>query len=284
MPDDLKVDKAVREDLIGRWSVEKLNLLKKYLSAYVKILSNQAWCKGYEYIDAFAGTGKPKTKDEQVYIDGSPRIALSLSPPFTQYHFIEQSDWRVSRLLALRKEFHALGIAIYHGDCNKVLHEQILPQLTRATQKRAIVFVDPFGMHIEWQTMVALAQPKTIEVFVNVPIMAVQRSVLKRQPEKITPQDRDRMRRFWGSGDWEAAFYQEEATLFGTEQIKVRAAASELARRYGDRLATLFPYHTQPIVMTNSTNSPLYALVFASHNKTGVKIAQDIFAKYLVRK
>jgi three-Cys-motif partner protein len=189
----------------------------------------------------------------------------------------------VNRLLSLRKEFHTLDIALYHGDCNKVLHEQILPQLTRATQKRAIVFVDPFGMHIEWQTMVALAQPRTIEVFVNVPIMAVQRSVLKRQPEKITPQDRDRMRRFWGSDDWEAAFYQEETTLFGSEQIKVRAAASELARRYGDRLATLLPYHTQPIVMTNSANSPLYALVFASHNRTGVKIAQDIFAKYLVR-
>lgn len=284
MPDNSKAKKAVQEDLIGRWSVEKLSLLKKYLSAYVKILSNQSWCKGYEYIDAFAGTGKPKTRDEQSYVDGSPRIALSLSPPFTQYHFIEQSDWRVNRLLSLRKEFHALNITIYHGDCNKVLHEQILPQLTRATHKRAIVFVDPFGMHIDWNAMVALAQPRTIEVFVNVPIMAVQRSVLKRQPEKITQQDRDRMRRFWGSDDWVSTFYQEEATLFGPEQIKVRSAASELAKRYGDRLATLFPHHTQPIVMTNSTNSPLYALVFASHNKMGVKIAQDIFAKYLVRK
>lgn len=72
-----------REDVIGHWSVEKLGLLRKYLSAYVGILKSQPWCRGYEYIDAFAGTGKPKSKEEQRYIDGSPRVALSLRPPFT---------------------------------------------------------------------------------------------------------------------------------------------------------------------------------------------------------
>src|SRR3972149_1676398 len=83
-----------REDLIGKWSLEKLELLRKYLAAYLKILTNQSWCRGYEFIDAFAGTGKPKSRDEQRYVDGSPRIALSLSPPFSQYHFVEQINWR----------------------------------------------------------------------------------------------------------------------------------------------------------------------------------------------
>jgi three-Cys-motif partner protein len=69
-----------REDIIGKWSPEKLELLRKYLAGYITILRNQTWCRGYEYIDAFAGTGKPKTKDEQKYVDGSPRIALGLTP------------------------------------------------------------------------------------------------------------------------------------------------------------------------------------------------------------
>jgi three-Cys-motif partner protein len=55
MPSDQK------EDLIGKWSLEKLELLSKYLEAYLKILTNQSWCRGFEYIDAFTGTGKPKT-------------------------------------------------------------------------------------------------------------------------------------------------------------------------------------------------------------------------------
>ena len=57
------------DDKIGSWSIEKLNLLRKYLSAYIKVLKNQDWCRGFEYIDAFAGTGKPRTRDEQRHID-----------------------------------------------------------------------------------------------------------------------------------------------------------------------------------------------------------------------
>ena len=36
------------EDLIGKWSVEKLELLRKYLAAYLTVLTNQSWCRGYE--------------------------------------------------------------------------------------------------------------------------------------------------------------------------------------------------------------------------------------------
>ena len=43
-----------REDIIGKWSLEKLELLHKYLSGYLRVLTNQTWCRGYEYIDAFA--------------------------------------------------------------------------------------------------------------------------------------------------------------------------------------------------------------------------------------
>ena len=78
-----------KTDTIGRWSLEKLDLLKKYLLAYVTVLKKQGSIKGYEYIDGFAGTGRPKTRDEQRYVEGSPRVALSLSTPFTKYHFIE---------------------------------------------------------------------------------------------------------------------------------------------------------------------------------------------------
>ena len=72
-----------RVDIIGKWSLGKLELLRKYLAGYLTVLTNQRWCRGYEYIDAFAGTGKPKTKDEQRYVDGSPRIAPGLTPSFT---------------------------------------------------------------------------------------------------------------------------------------------------------------------------------------------------------
>ena len=200
---------AQKEDLIGKWSLEKLDLLRKYLEAYLKILANQTWCRGYEYIDAFAGTGKPKTRDEQIYVNGSPRIALSLTPPFTQYHFIEQTDWRVERLMKLRAEFADRNITVYHGDCNRIIREQILPQLPYASKKRAFAFVDPFGMQMEWETMEHLAKAQTLEIILNFPVMAINRGALRKRPEMLSEASKLRLNRFWGTEDWMVDIYEE---------------------------------------------------------------------------
>ncbi|MEW6003192.1 MAG: hypothetical protein AB1638_11175 [Nitrospirota bacterium] len=45
-------------DQIGFWSEIKLEIIKKYAGAYTSIMSKQDWCRGYVYIDAFAGAGK----------------------------------------------------------------------------------------------------------------------------------------------------------------------------------------------------------------------------------
>ncbi|MBI3013774.1 MAG: three-Cys-motif partner protein TcmP, partial [Candidatus Tectomicrobia bacterium] len=116
-----------REDTIGAWSLEKLGLVRKYLEAYVLVLRKQSWCRGYEYIDAFAGTGKPKSRDEQKYVDGSPRIALGLSHPFSRYHFIESSNWRIKKLERLKQELPNRHILIHPGDCNAILCNEIVP-------------------------------------------------------------------------------------------------------------------------------------------------------------
>jgi three-Cys-motif partner protein len=273
-----------QEDLIGKWSVEKLGLLRRYLAAYLKILTNQPWCRGYEYIDAFAGTGKPKSRDEQRYVDGSPRIALSLRPPFTQYHFVEQESWRVARLEKLRAEFADRSITIYHGDCNKILREQILPQLTFATKKRAIAFVDPFGMQFEWETMQRVAQVRTVEVILNFPVMAINRGILRRHPEMISEASRQRLDRFWGTPDWMMDLYTEEETLFGPEKTKVAYSGREFGAVFQKRLREIFTQCSAPILMTNSKNAPLYCLLFAGHSQTGKRIAEEIFERYERRK
>lgn len=240
-----------REDLIGKWSIEKLDLLRKYLAAYLKILTNQRWCRGYEYIDAFAGTGKPKTRDEQRYIDGSPRIALSLTPAFTQYHFIEQSNWRMAKLEKLHGEFPDHNITIYHGDCNKIIREQILLQLLYTSSKRAIAFVDPFGMQFEWQTMEQLAETETVEVVLNFPVMAIKRGILRKHPEMISETSRERLVRFWGTEDWMVDLYREEQTLFGPEKVKKAQSGKEFGGVFKNRLEQIFRHCSVPILMTN---------------------------------
>ena len=51
----------------GRWTEEKLEILRKYLQAYNTALKNQPFKR--VYIDAFAGTGYRKQRKEQYGFD-----------------------------------------------------------------------------------------------------------------------------------------------------------------------------------------------------------------------
>jgi len=46
---------------------------------------------------------------------------------------------------------------------------------------------------------------------------------------------------------------------------------------FADRMRTLFPFVSRPVVMRNSNNSPLYALFLASHYAKAVTITNQIF-------
>ena len=226
------------------------------------------------------GTGKPKTRDEERFIDGSPRVALELSTPFTKYHFIERSNWRIEKLEALKGDFPDHSIQIYPGDCNEILRTQIVPGLARESYKRAIAFLDPFGMELEWSTLEEIARVRTIEVFLNFSVMGINRNVRLRHKSDISAAMRARMDRFWGT-EWEAELFEEEQTLFGPEEVRIKQSGRDLGQRFRSRLNQIFPFCTVPVLMTNSKNAPLYCLIFGGYNKTGEKIANDIFRSFL---
>jgi three-Cys-motif partner protein len=109
---------------VGPWAREKLNGLRAHLSAYMKILSKHAPLKTV-YVDAFAAAGRAvvrkkehddatihldlgdeaRDKDSREVIDGSPRVALEIDPPFDQYVFIEMDERRLSELRGLETEY-----------------------------------------------------------------------------------------------------------------------------------------------------------------------------------
>lgn len=271
-----------QEDVVGPWSEDKLMLLRKYLGAYTLIMQGQKWCQnGYHYIDAFAGTSRPRARDEQRYIDGSPRVALTIRYPFKSYTFIERKPWRVQQLEDLRVEFPDRDIRIREGDCNTIITTEVTPSIRYDRYNRGLIFLDPFGMEVEWSSIQEIADTRALEVFVNFPVMALNRSVLSNDPNALTEVQIERMNRFWGSPDWRGDIYEEVPTLFGPVEVKIRRTTGErLGQLFRHRLAEVFPCVTDPLLMTNSRNAPLYCLILAGHNATGAKIVDDIFTGY----
>lgn len=272
-----------RIDTIGKWSEEKLELLHKYLSAYARIMNSQkkTWLKTYHYIDAFAGAGKALAKDTERYIEGSPVRALQCEPPFDSYWFIERSPWRVGQLQALQRQFPQRKITIQPGNCNEILRKIIVPEVNYSSRQRGLVFLDPYGLQVEWETVQVLAKAETFDVFVNFSLMAVIRLLKLNEPPK--EQVATLLGKMMGNMDWVQKIYRESAQreMFGDQPFTRDAIPAEwFARLYADQISALFPFVSKPVVMTNSRNAPLYALFVASHKEKAVRMANDIFKRY----
>jgi three-Cys-motif partner protein len=69
-------------DEIGYWSEVKLDITRKYASAYSAIMNKQKSIRGYVYVDAFAGSGVHIKKQTNEFITGSP-LNAGVSPPFS---------------------------------------------------------------------------------------------------------------------------------------------------------------------------------------------------------
>lgn len=266
-------------DKVGFWSEIKLEIIRKYAVAYTSIMSKQAWCKGYIYIDAFAGAGQHISRRTGEMILGSPLNALEVKPAFTEYHFIDLDPERANVFRQIAKENPLVHAD--QGDCNEILIKKIFPGITYDLFKRALCILDPYGLQLKWTTIKAAAELKTIDIFINFPIMDINRNILFADLSKAKPEDIERMNAFWGDESWKQLLYKKQTDLFGgTHHLKVEDY-HVLAKEFCKRLKQVgFKDVPEPILMRNITGGPLYYLCFASQKAVAKDIVKDIFNKY----
>jgi len=266
-------------DEIGPWSEIKLSIIREYASAYSQILSAQKSPKlEHVYIDAFSGAGVHRRRRSGQQVPGSAAIALKVTPPFREYHFI---DLNGKKLGALRKLLKDRSDAFaYKGDCNKVLLEQVFPRVRFEDYRRGLCLLDPYGMQLQWETIAAAAEMKSIELFLNFPIGPMNRNVLLKNYDAIEPKDAAAMSVVWGDNTWREVAYRREPGLF--EEMREREDYGEVAKAFQSRLVKVagFEHVPKPVLMRNSQGAPLYYLYFASHKPVAAKIVRDIFDKY----
>lgn len=286
----------------GDWTSDKLERVRKYLCAYTTIFKKNVRASYFTtiYVDAFAGTGqrveaagrgKPvattqedeSDSDAEALQKGSARIALEVDPPFDRYVFIEKHAKRVKELETLRREFSdkAPAIQVERADANEYLKQWC--EQTDWQQHRAVVFLDPYGMQVDWATIEAVAATKAIDLWLLFPLgVAVNRLLTKNEPP---PKNwADALTRFFGNEEWKEEFYPKktERTLFGDEETERKEASFErIGRFFLKRLKTTFAQVVpNPLILANSKGVPIYLLCFAAGNAKGaptaVKIAKDI--------
>jgi three-Cys-motif partner protein len=262
-------------DEIGYWSEIKLDIIREYAGAYSKILS--AKNLPHIYIDAFAGPGQHVSKQTKDFVAGSPMNALNVDPPFKEYHFIDLNAAKVGHLQSLAGV--KPNVWFYQADCNDVLIQQIFPTLEFVSYRRALCLLDPYGLHLKWQVIFQAGRLKTIDMFLNFPVMDINRNALWRNPDIVSQEQRARMNAFWGDESWRQVGYEQTEGLFGTMEEKV--SNDQFAEAFRDRLIKVagFKRVPKPLPM-RSGNAIVYYLFFASQVDVAEKIVTDIFNKY----
>jgi three-Cys-motif partner protein len=248
----------------------KLEALEKYLRAYTKALKNLPFT--LHYLDAFAGTGTCEIKvgDKRLTIPGSSAIAIECTPPFHKLVFIEKSSRKVKALQRLKDADSTRDVTVIHDDANKAL-PACLAKLNFCGD-RAIVFLDPFGMQVEWQTLRQIASTKFTDLLYLFPLSGLYRQAT-RSAAKIHPVKEAALRRIFGTMEWRTAFYEAPPQQDFFEQASdVRTkSVTGMLDWVKQRLGTIFPAVADPMVLyqvrkDGKRGPPNFALFFAISN------------------
>jgi three-Cys-motif partner protein len=219
---------------------KKLETVQKYLSVYTTALKYSPF--KLLYVDACAGSGSsvpkssleqanpdqvpldglaPPVADTDAIIVGSAIRALGVNPPFHKYLLNDVKQANVNALRkSVREDFPHLAnrVELTRLDANEMLRNLCASQNWKET--RAVVFLDPFGLQINYETLELLGQTEAVDLWYLVPVFAMYRQVSG--DGQINPDGGPRVDAALGTRIWrDVAVIEEKSTdLFNQPQLR----------------------------------------------------------------
>lgn len=254
----------------GHWAREKLDYLERYVSVFVNSMHNKPW-RGIHYIDLFAGPGKCRAENDEVYL-GSPLIALKTTHPFTRYFFADMNEENVSALqqrcsVSPRQE----RVHCFTGDSNLMV-DVVAERIVTIDRKYVpgqwpslnLAFLDPAGLDLHWSTVETLARLNRMDLIVHYPLMGLARYM----PRASDATETTKVDLFFGSREWRPIYQKWQGQ---------RKLHRQLIHYYKERLCSLGYSEVllgdetgyEPLMRNVRKRAPLYQLLFASKHPLG---------------
>jgi three-Cys-motif partner protein len=264
----------------------KLSVIGEYLKQFTTALRPQF--ENLWYIDAFAGTGErtvvipgrdadmlgPKVDSRVERRRGSAKIAIDVVPRFDRLVFMDKRSKHIAALDDLRASHVDRAIDVIPGDANAAIMKLLSEQRSWAGT-RAVMFLDPYGMTVEWRTLEAIRKTEAIDVWYLVSLSGLFRQAT-RDAEDLDSSKRAALTRMIGTADWERDWYKlsHRPNLFGDadERLARTAEVDDMEHYFGARLAGLFPAVLPPLRLNDDRGIPQFALFFAMSNPKPVAI------------
>jgi three-Cys-motif partner protein len=271
------------QDFGGVWTVSKLKVIEDYLAFYTQALKAQGFklC----YIDAFAGRGEVRIKSGEI-LDGS--VIRSLKYDFDAFRFFEKdSDYYNALQESIHDKFpeKEAGVKIYNSDCNKFLQESINTYDWKSNHWRGVIFLDPYAMQLEWNSLEKIQKTEIFDVWYLFPFSAVNRNLYK---NKLIPENnKNALSKILGTTEWEYDIYNESPQESFFDCTEWEKTDTEGVKKYIlKRLHSVFPtVSDKATLLKNEKKSPMFLLCFAGSNpnskaqKLSLKVADHILSK-----
>ena len=277
---------TARNEFGGPWTELKLDAVEYYLQCYLNAMSRttfKLW-----YIDAFAGTGKrvrqrltggllEQTPIETIReeVEGSVLRALGLTPPFDHFVFIEKNPIFHAALQQLLNEKVSANITCMLGEANKKLREIISDPRWKARNSgnRGVVFLDPFALQVEWNTLKALGSTQALDVWYLFPLRDVTRQLAK-SSQGIGPKA-PKLDAVLGPA-WSTELYSFPTAEGPPQTSLFPASIEDSGERIGDkshierwfkyRLQTIFAHVSEPLPLFTDPSRQAFSLFLAVAN------------------
>jgi three-Cys-motif partner protein len=275
----------------GEHTEIKLDVMRAYLNFYCNALKN----KNFEtwYIDGFAGTGfrqetiqtggilegEPIALEERTLL-GSASIALEVEPQFDHYHFIESNGPRRRTLQEMCSKAGLQNATVHDGDANDRIVNLMKSSrwIDRNTgwRQRAVVFLDPYGMGVRWQTLQCLADSGQADVWYLLNLKAIHQQMAK-DASGIDESKFAALSDIFGTTNWRQEFYRSQPKqhlLFGgIDERETRVGTREDVSRYiQSRWRDIFRYVSEPLPLTVGHIDRYFELYCLSNSRSNAAI------------
>jgi three-Cys-motif partner protein len=268
---------AVDHEFGGQHTELKLSIVESYLKAFTRAL--RPHFKELWYIDAFAGTGSRTVRVEArqgdlidvavrervEQIRGSARIAIDVVPKFDRLIFMDSKTTHCSALRELADQHRDRAIEVVEADANQAIQSALAWDGWKHT--RAVMFLDPYGMDVEWGTLEAAARTKAIDVWFLFSLSGLYRQATRRRSD-IDAIKRAAITRILGTNAWEHELYSDvgQNDMFGGQEKQRTADVRGLERYVKRRLETVFPKVLEPLALPVEQKPQRFSLFLCISN------------------
>ncbi|KEO52506.1 three-Cys-motif partner protein [Thalassospira sp. MBR-102] len=265
----------------GKHTDIKLEIVRRYIEAYLLVMSKQNFRN--IYIDAFAGTGSRTVSQNGIPLldvnnnstlvaPGSASLVLQMEKGFDHHIFIDKNPKHVAALQALTVNFPNKSVECFQGDANELVTKFCNETDWKGNGvhwgTRAVLFLDPYGMEVEWKTLKAIAATQTIDLWFLFPMSGLVRQAARRW-SSLDDSKINAITRCLGTEEWREKLYTPDLQLglFSEPELERKQDVRALESYVKERLETVFSsWVSDPIPLISSRGAQLYSLFFAISN------------------